>query len=71
MSATTTPVMGMGRLCRLSAQGQGPKILNVTGPKLRAHCNLKPYLVAQWYPLPFFGYGFPYKVTNPQKGCTY
>ena len=26
-------------------------------------------LVAQWYPLPFFGYGFPYKVTNPKKGC--
>ena len=27
------------------------------------------YLVAQWYPLPFFGSRFPYKVTNPNKGA--
>ena len=29
-------------------------------------------LVAQWYPFPFFDYGFPYKVTtHPKKGCPY
>ena len=29
-------------------------------------------LVAQWYPLFFFIVsGFPYKVTNPKKGCPY
>ena len=29
-------------------------------------------LVAQWYPLPFFaGSGFPYKVTNQEKGPPY
>ena len=27
------------------------------------------FLVAQWYPLPFFGSGFPCKVTNQKKGA--
>ena len=26
-------------------------------------------LLAQWYPLPFFGSGFPYTATNPKQGA--
>ena len=26
------------------------------------------FWVAQWYPFPFFGSGFPYRITNPKKG---